>query len=148
MRWRFLWPGGGPHNGEVLMPKSALPAHLQNRTHNDFPPGFRWVPRAWTAWDWGEPRKLIGTQQKESPPGVPQPIGEPGTWQFSIFPDAPWWAWPMAWYFALSGRTGEDEWFRHFRMGARYDPIDSYTEWPSVATRRFPAVGERDTKPG
>mgnify|MGYP000887022408 CR=1 FL=1 len=130
------------------MPNSALPPHLRGRNHNDFPPFLRWVPRGWTAWDWGEPRKLVGNQQAESSPGVPRPIGEPGSWQFSIFPDAPWWAWPVAWYFAISGRLLADGWFRHFRFGARYDDIDNYCDWPSVASRRFPAEGERDTKPG
>ncbi len=145
MRRRFVRSGGGSHHGEVLMPKSALPPHLQNRKHNDFPPGLRWISRGWTAWNWGEPRKLLGSQQAESSPGVPQPIGEPGTWQISIYPDAPWWACPVAWYFAVSLALRPDGWFRHFRIGARYDSVDSYTEFPSVASRRFPAFGDRDT---
>lgn len=90
----------------------------------------------------------MGNQQNESSSGVPKPIGEPGTWQFSIFPDAPRWAWPVAWYFAFSGKAGADGWFRNFRVGARYDNVDNYTDWPSLASRRFPEDGERDTKPG
>lgn len=34
------------------MPKSALPKHLQNRLHEDFPWPFSFIPRAWTAFDW------------------------------------------------------------------------------------------------
>jgi len=130
------------------MPDSALPPHLRGLRHGDFPPGLRWVPRGWTAWNWGEPRKIIGTQQREEPWGVPAPIGEPASWQVSIYPDAPWWAWPVAWYVAFSWKAGADGWFRHFRAGARYDSVDSYAVWPSIATRRFPVKGERDTSAG
>ena len=79
---------------------------------------------------------------------IPKPIGPTGTWQFSYYPGAPWWAWPIAWYWAWSGSVGEDGWYRHWRLGARYDDVDSYCQWPTFATRRFPQEGERDTSAG
>lgn len=166
------------------MPDSALPPHLQGKTHWDWPTfftirwrgkkikiGFAWVPRGWTAFSWGTPSLEAGNQarirldKKSGQPG-PGPIGEHGSWQISEFPDAPWWL-PMPWlaafycavwapglwkllaaaavpfcpyYMALTTRGG-----RHFRIGPRWDDVDGYVEWPSIATRKFPSEGERDT---
>jgi len=59
----------------------------------------------------------------------PKPITAPGTWQISKFPDGPWYAW----YFAFTTKGGT-----HFRIGARWDDVDSYTEFPSIAIKRVP----------
>jgi hypothetical protein len=107
------------------MPKSALPKHLQNRLHEDFPWPFSFIPRAWTAFDWGTPTKIKGTQRPYG--GVMKPIGPKGTWQLSKFLDGPW----FAYYFAFTTKGGT-----HWRIGARYDDVDHYTEWPSIARKR------------
>ena len=107
------------------MPKSALPPHLRNRPHEDFPWPFSYIPRAWTAFSWGEPKKICGNQRPYG--GVMKPIGPRGTWQISRFPDGPW----FALYAAFTTNGGV-----HYRIGARYDDVDNYVEWPSLARKR------------
>lgn len=121
------------------MPDSALPPNLRGKLHWDWPWPFSKIPRGWTAWDWGKPRMVAGNQLRESA-DAPAPIGEPGTWQVSRFPDAPWWAKPFAWYVSATLKSG-----RHFRAGARWDDVDDYTQFPTFATRVYPPDGERDT---
>lgn len=72
---------------------------------------------------------------------APKPIPNPGEWVIFEFPDAPWWwAW-AAWGAAVTLKSG-----RHFRVGARWDDVDAYTQWPSFAMRKFPPdTMERDT---
>lgn len=128
------------------MPNSALPPHLR-RPHNDWPFPFSKIPRGLTAWDWGRPKKILGNQEVSGTAWkFMKPIGPAGTWQFSYFPAAPWWAKPFAFYLAISFKPRADGWFRHVRIGARYDDVDDYTQWPSIAARRFPAVGDRNTE--
>lgn len=121
------------------MPDSALPEHLRGKRHNDFPWPLKWVPRGWTAFKWGKPRLVSGyvnpwhhAEQDDLVQAFgdgphPKPITSPGTWQLSRFPGGPWWAW----YFAFTTRGGT-----HFRIGARWDDVDGYVEWPSVAVKR------------
>ncbi len=115
------------------MPASALPPHLRHRPHEDWPWLFKKVPRAWTAFSWGRPRLVAGNlwpvdfdMPRVGLP-APMPITSRRTWQVSRFPDGPWWAW----YFAFTLPNG---W--HVRLGARWDDVDRYVEWPSVAIRR------------
>lgn len=123
------------------MPNEALPENLR-KPHNDWPWPFSLVPRGLTAWDWGKPKMVAGNQIHRAEGGAPKPIGEPESWQVSYFPDAPWWAKPFAWYVAGTLKSG-----RHFRLGARWDDVDDYTQWPSIASRKFPPENnmERDT---
>jgi hypothetical protein len=126
------------------MPKSNLPPSLQNRPHNDWPKWLSWVPRGLTAWNWGEPKMVAGNQLNFAEGGIPKPIGNAGSWQISVFPNAPLWAKPFAWYMAATLPNG-----RHFRVGARWDddPNGHYTQWPSIASRKYPPENnmERDT---
>ncbi len=110
------------------MPKSALPEHLRDRPHEDYPWGLRWIPRAWTAFKWGAPWMVAGTQRCGFN-NVVKPIGPPGTWQISKFYDSPFKSIPI--YFAFTTKRGI-----HFRIGARWDDVDSYVEWPSIAIKR------------
>lgn len=103
------------------MPDSALPPNLQGKRHWDYPWPLKWVPRAWTSFKWGKPKKVFGNQADV------KPIGDRGTWQVSRYPDGPWWAW----YFAFTTSGG-----LHFRVGARYDDVDDYTDFPSIAVKR------------
>lgn len=109
------------------MPESALPPGLKRKKHTDYPPGLRWVPRGWTAWRWGEPIQIVGSWFGGE---HPKPITEPGTWQLSFFPRAAWWSlWGLYFEFTTAGGL-------HFRIGARWDDVDDYVEWPSVAIKR------------
>ncbi len=95
------------------MPNSALPPHLQETLHWDWPTfftfyfrgrrikiGLQWVPRAWTSYKWGVPIMTYGNQTRiragKDLDGVvrfgPAPIGEPGSWQLSEYAGAPYWA--------------------------------------------------------
>lgn len=127
------------------MGNDALPEHLRGKLHHDFPPGLRWIPRAWTSYKFGEPKKLLGNQPMEG--GVLKPIGGPSTFQVSWYPRAPWWAkvTGLAFYVAWSGKRKEDGKFRHFRLGSRWDNVDSYVTILSVATRRFDGTDKQDT---
>lgn len=120
------------------MPDSALPPHLRGALHTDWPWPFSKIPRGWTAWAWGRP-VLISGNTTEFNGGRPKPIPRHGEWAFFEFPDAPWyWAW-AAWGFAFTLASG-----RHFRIGARWDDVDDYVEWPSIASRKFPRGMRRD----
>lgn len=103
----------------------ALPEHLANKDHNDYPWPFSYIPRSWTAFSWGEPKRLVGHGDK-----TPKPIDPPGHGQISYFPDAPWWA-LKGLYIAYTTKSGI-----HFRLGARWDDVDSYTQWPSIAWKK------------
>lgn len=108
-----------------------LPRHLQGRRHWDYPWPFHALPRAWTTYDWGEPEMLIGNQERKEN-GRPKPIGESGSFQLSRYPQLPL---PLSWlplYMAFTTRGGT-----HFRMGARWDDVDAYTQFPSIAIKRM-----------
>lgn len=118
------------------MPRAALPPHLQDAKHWDWPWPFSLIPRRWTAFKWGLPIMVAGTQAKAVIDDsrtdfqwTPKPIPEPGTWQLSRFPGGPW----FAWYFGFTLPGG-----RHFRIGARWDDVDDYVQFPAFATRRLP----------
>jgi hypothetical protein len=81
---------------------------------------------------------VFGTQQFTED-GHPMPIGEPRSWQISYFPAAPWF-----WYFAWSGRVKNGR-YRHFRIGARWDNVDDYVQFPAIATRTFTTEAIQDT---
>lgn len=145
----------------VLTMTNPLPPNLANRLHDDWPWPMSQIPRRWTAFNWGLPKLLIGHglnhvadfttiwategQGSKATIGfvvvfglrVPKPITTPGSWQLSWYPDAPWWAKPIAWYFAISfARSRENKKFRTFRLGARYDNVDNYVQWPCFPTTR------------
>lgn len=128
------------------MPSSALPEKLRGTKHWDFPPGLRWIPRAWTSYQWGKPKMLLGNQ-KEVRKDAPAPIGEANSWQLSFYPAAPWWAklTGLAFYAAYSGGRGEDGKFRHYRIGCRWDDVDSYSTILSVASRKYTGENSQDT---
>jgi hypothetical protein len=127
------------------MPASALPRHLQlfhprtgeligSMPHWDYPKLLNWVPRGWTAFAWGMPKMVLGNQKNKKLDGTdpvwhPKPIGEPGSWQLSKYPLGPW----CAWYFAFTLKNG---W--HFRIGARWDDVDDYVQFPTAARRHLP----------
>lgn len=108
-----------------------LPRHLQGRRHWDYPWPFHLIPRGWTTFDWGKPEMVLGNQRARRD-GKPKPIGEYGSFQVSRYPDLPL---PFSWfpvYVAFTTRDG-----LHFRLGARWDDVDAYTQFPSVAIKRL-----------
>lgn len=108
-----------------------LPRHLQGRRHWDYPWPFHLIPRGWTTFNWGKPEMMIGNQRAREN-GGPKPIGEYGSFQISRYPDLPL---PFSWfpvYVAFTTREG-----LHFRLGARWDDVDGYTQFPSVAIKRL-----------
>ncbi len=88
-----------------------IPAGL----HNDWSWPFSKIPRRWTAFEGKPPRKLLGN----SP--ATKPIPDRGHWLV---------AWPP--YLALQTQNG---W--HFRIGVRWDDVDSYYQVPSFTIKRF-----------
>jgi hypothetical protein len=117
----------------------ALPKGLQYKTHWDYPLGLKWIPRCWTSFNWGLPKQVLGNQTRKSNfYDCPSPIGERGTWQFSIYPRA-WYVLPLAWSFSMRTTGG---W--NFRLGARFDDVDNYCTWPNAARRWYPE-GDSDT---
>lgn len=98
--WRMQWA--------MFIPKTHLPLILLLK-HTDYPKGFQWIPRRWTAFltDKGEPIKLLGNNPKGHHLDVPAA----GTWVI---------AWPFC--FAYTTHKGGK-----LRLpGIRYDYIDNY----------------------
>jgi hypothetical protein len=128
------------------MPNSALPQDLKGKKHWDWPWPFKLIPRAWTAYNWGPPKLLAGKAEMES--GVPKPVNPAGTFQISYYPGAPWWAKPFAWFVGVSGKKADDGKFSNFRIGARWDNVDHYTNCtfvPLPSRRRFTGDDSQDT---
>lgn len=124
---------------------------ILDKKHWDYPWPFKWIPRKWTAVKWGPPKKLWGTQaRKRKPVGQawwsPKPVGEPNSWIVCFYPEAPGVMRRVPLYFAWSGGKAKDGWYRHIRVGLRYDDVEKqpYSTW-SIATRRYPSDSERDT---
>lgn len=143
------------------MPESALPAHLKGTLHWDWPWPLSKIPRAWTSFKWGAPECIADSllsadmvrvphSERRGDEFAPKPITSPGTWQFSYYPEAPWWAklTGLAFYVAWSGERKADGKFRHFRLGARWDNVDDYVTILAIATRRFTGGDEQDTSTG
>lgn len=126
---------------------------ILDKPHTDYPWPFSLIPRRWTAFQWGRPQLVAGHMSNwwESAsnfshvlglPPAPKPISSPITWQLSRFPAGPWWAW----YFAWSGKRKADGKFLHFRLGARWDDVDSYVQFPSIALRRYTGDDSQNTE--
>lgn len=120
------------HQQTMVIPSGRnLPRHLRDREHWDYPLAFQWVPRSWTSFGWGRPKMILGNQvhfMRDSP----KPIGEKASFQVSRYPDLPI---PLCWlplYVAFTTRDGV-----HFRLGARWDDVDSYTQFPSIAVKKL-----------
>lgn len=125
------------------MPASALPKHLRDKKHWDWIWPFSTIPRGWTAFKWGVPKKIGGNQNetRKSKEGEgPAPIGENGSWQVSRFPDAPRLIKFLPLYLAFTTKGG-----RHFRVGARWDDVDNYVNFPTFATRKYTGDPNQDT---
>lgn len=50
-----------------MSPKSALPPHLRDKNHSDWPWVFRYIPRAWTSFKFPPPILLWGNQKNFVP---------------------------------------------------------------------------------
>ena len=127
---------------------SILPDNLKNRNHDDWPWPFSLISRSATAFDWGRPTLVVGvglnrwadfvfTEASWERGKVPKPITTPNSLQVSYYPSAPWyWKW-AAWYIAYSfPRNNLNKKFHQFRLGARWDNVDNYVNWPTFPTLR------------
>lgn len=85
--------------------------------HNDWLPGFQWIPRSWTAVESDTPpEKIAGTATGNLD------IPKPGEWVL---------AWPL--YLAITLKNG---W--HFRIGAaRYDYVDHYYQVGTLSVKKL-----------
>lgn len=128
------------------MSGSVLPPHLRGAKHWDWAWPLSRIPRAWTSFDLGKPTQILGNQTAQRT-GSPAPIGEPGSWQFSIFKKAPILCKLFGWYFAISFKARGDRYW-HIRVGARYDDVDNYTTFPTIARRQYSITGSQDTSTG
>jgi hypothetical protein len=101
------------------MPNECLPPHLQDRLHEDWPYPFNSIPRGNTAWCGDPPTVLAGVNRDVPGPGQ-------FTVQRANIHNPP--AWMPLIYIA------QTSWFGfHTRIGPRYDRIDKYYNFPSVA---------------
>jgi len=127
------------------MSRDVLPDHLKDEIHKDWPFPFKYVPRAWTSFAWGKP-ELVHEKNldptKDFDRGAPKPITSRGSFQISVYPDAPsYWTW-AAWYVAYTFKDGHQ-----FRIGARWDNVDNYVTWPTFPTTRvYKEDGNQDTQ--
>lgn len=118
---------------------------ILNKRHTDWPWPLSYIPRRWTACDWGVPVLVMGNQRETredaaSHTAGPAPVGEAGSWQLSLFPKAPGPLKHIPTYFAFTLKNG---W--HFRIGARWDDVDSYTQVPTLAIRKYTGNRIEDT---
>lgn len=124
-----------PTGWRMLIPSNDyLPPNLQGKSHADWPWPLSLVPRKWTAFNWGNPKMLDGTQKSVKiidGQAYPKPIGEPGSWQKSCYPDLPGFLGKLPLYYARTDEAGN-----HFRWGARWDDTDFYTQAPTVAWKK------------
>jgi hypothetical protein len=125
------------------MPDSALPPNLRGKDHWDWPWPFKYIPRGWTAFKWGKPKMIWGNQEEVRAGDAPAPIGEPKSWQVSRFPDAPGPLKYLPLYLAFTLKNG-----RHVRLGARWDDVDDYVQFPTVASRVYKGGDSQDTSTG
>lgn len=112
------------------MPRSALPSHLQDKKHNDWPFLFSWVSRNWTSFKLTQPPHLICgskvfdyTSRKFCKTSNRTVHGPDPTQKCA-------WAWALTWplHFTFTfGKTGY-----YFRIGCRWDTIDEYYTIPAI----------------
>lgn len=113
-----MWPA-------LFTAKRLLPAALLGK-HNDFPKGFRWIPRRWNAFiSIMPPVKLLGTCPKDHQYDIPAPK----TWILT---------WPL--HFAWRGRLKLDGTpvppsFCIRLSLFRYDYNDKYYTFPAGAVK-------------
>src|SRR2546425_91559 len=117
------------------VPRSFRPAIL-NQKHTDWPKLLRWVPRSWTAFIAGIPKKVAGNAPldrctwgclqttavcERRDTAYPKPIPDPGFW---------WLGRPFYFAFQTKGRI-------HARIGFRYDDVDGYYTFTIQPYKRY-----------
>jgi hypothetical protein len=114
-----------------LIGKGAVPLHLKDAPHGDYL-FFKSIPVSWSSFRFSEPPKLlIGNNllfHKGRDGGYgPAPIPQKGGWQIAVIQEKT--GWPIFLpYFAITTGGG---W--HFRIGCRWDDVDHYYVFPSIA---------------
>jgi hypothetical protein len=115
----------------------CLPPSLRGKAHDDYYFSWlRWIPRSATSWCIDRPPHLIlGNQREQStaPNGArgPKPIPSRGEWQVSAVQLRP--GWPVFLpYIAFTTPGGT-----HVRIGCRWDDVDHYYTFPTLAIATF-----------
>lgn len=112
---------------EKVQQRECLPAALEWELHNDYPSSLRWIPRQTTSWCMAGPPVVVFGDQRRGP----LPVPPPGDVQLSfvrVRRDLPFFL-P---YFAA---TTEGKW--HFRIGARWNPLEGYYTFPSFTLKKL-----------
>jgi hypothetical protein len=108
----------------------CLPAHLQDKKHDDWLWPFKYIPRSWTAFCGDPPRKLFGNQETTAVAVggrlffYCKPVPQPGEWHIN---------WPP--YVAF---TTKSRW--SFRVGARWNDAagEAYYSFPAFRIWKLP----------
>jgi len=146
------------------MSKLDLPEHLQERLHNDWLPGLRWIPRGWSAFGhrhsgwrrvpkllvgynttrWMTPgdRDVIHIQWKKglSIGGInmgnygPSPLQKRSKIGWSL-------VWPLHFEFHWQYEWKGDDKVVLYRKGPRWDSLDEYYNWNWPITIVYIALG-------
>lgn len=119
----------------LALGKSCLSPALKDKRHSDFPRGLRWVPWSATSWCMEEPpKKLLGSQKSASASLAgkfgPKPVPEPGTWQISVVRLKR----RLPFFLPYLAYTAKNK--MHFRIGCRWDDVDHYYVFPSIALKK------------
>lgn len=117
--------------------KDLLPEYMKNRNHDDWLPGFRWIPRRWTSYCFPmPPHKVLGNAEYaliDIQPGYPlasdaeiidgklrsmHPVHAPGQWSLQ---SVKLWNWMprIPCYFTVSWKMFGRRF--HFNIGCKPD---------------------------
>lgn len=115
--------------------RDCLPQALKDKRHTDYPKGLRWIPWHITSWcAWEPPRKLAGNQKSNSVSlagkSGPKPVPEPGTWQISVVRLKH----RIPLFLPYAAYTTKNR--VHVRLGCRWDDVDHYYVFPSIAVKK------------
>lgn len=120
-----------------LFGKQHLPSHLQEQRHSDYSiPGTHWIPRSATSWHYQTPPILIAGRCSTLTADrygqtCPKPIPKKGEWYFAIVPIKK----ELLLFLPYFAGTTETE--LHFRIGCRWDDVDFYYTFPSIALHKL-----------
>ena len=114
----------------IIYGKKALPEHLRNKPHTDYPWPFSTIPRWVTAFKFKPPELLWGNQKNFTdgiPDPIPDPLLSPNGYAWGIYGFTPWFI-PLG--VAFSARWDIRRF--HTRFGFRWDSVDFYYQFPSL----------------
>lgn len=113
---------------EIRMNADELPNSIAQNEHGDYKLwGTHWIPRTLTSMHFVEPPYVLVSNQADPT----KPVPEKGAWQLTAVQVKK--GWPLFLpYFAFTSASGI-----HFRAGCRYDDVDHYYTFPSIALKKI-----------